>query len=110
MTTHHKALLDAEVARREAWGQEHVSVEEFYARYARAGFRFEHSSTIRQFCTWSTGDAAGESHPVAALYPIHKASGRSAFHCDNQPEVYQAIKPLRDAFFAVTRDGYILEV
>lgn len=110
MTPQHKAQLDAEVARLLHLGMEQLTTEEFYARYAAAGFRFDHSDTIRQFCTYSSGPFAGETSPCAALHPIHKGLKRSAFHFENPPEVYAAIKVLRNSIFAVTRDGYILEV
>ncbi len=89
---------------------EQLTTAEFYERYRAAGFRFDADCAIKQFARIMTGPRAGQGSPIIALYPVHIALNRSAFHYQNPPEVYAAIKTLRNSIFAVSRDGYILEV
>lgn len=109
VTEMHKQALAAEIKALLEHGVERVTVEEFYRRYDAAGFRFEHSYTIRQFARYISGPRAGELSPCAGLYPIHKATGLSAFHVDLPRDEYAKLKAIRSTFFAVSR-GYILEV
>lgn len=110
MTEQHKRWRDAEVKSLLGQGMEQVSVGEFYARYDAAGFGFDKSCTIKQYSKYLSGPRAGESSPIAAMHPVLKGTSRSAFHNENDKSVYEAIKVLRDSIFAVSRDGYILEV
>lgn len=110
MTDRHKQALDTEVSALLAHGMEQVSIAEFYDRYDTAGFSFIKSFTIKQFSHYISGPRSGQSSPIAAMHPVIKGSTRSAFHNENDPKVYAAIKELRNSIFAVTRDGYIMEV
>lgn len=110
MTKEHKRLLDAEVRRLLEHGAEYVSIPEYYRRWDEAGFKFDHSCDIREFARYISGPYAGELSPELNLYPVHKALKISAFHVDLPEADRKKVKELRRAFFAVSHDGYILNV
>jgi hypothetical protein len=110
MTPTHRAQLDAEVKRLVEYGAERLSVKEYTRRWNAAGFRFDHSCTIRQFARYVSGPFAGESWPEMTLYPVHKTTGLSAYHFQLPESECAKVKALRLSIFAVSRDGYILAI
>ena len=106
----HKVALDDEVAFLLSQGMEQVSTKDFASRWKDAGFTIEYSSTIKQFSRWLSGPRAGLSTPIAAIHLNIAGTSRSWAHCDNPPEIYAKVQAMRHSFFAVTRDGYIMEV
>jgi hypothetical protein len=108
LTTMHAQALKEEIENLLTHGMEQVSVKEFYRRYDSAGFRFEPSYTIRQFCRYLTGPRAGKLSPCANMYAIHKASNLSYAHIDLPESERTKFRTLRHSIFAVSR-GYILE-
>jgi hypothetical protein len=109
MTEMHKQALDAEIASLLAHGMEQVTVKDFYGRYDAAGFRFDHSCTIRAYGRYLTGPRAGQLSPDMNLYPVHKETGLSAFHFQLPRAEYEKVKALRNSIFAVNH-GYIMGV
>lgn len=110
MKTWHKQAIDVEIAALLSHGYERVSVAEFKRRYDIAGFRFDPRDSIRQFSRYISGPRAGQISPIVSMEPIVKTTGRGYTHDDNPPDVYAKVKAMRSAFFAVSHDGYILEV
>lgn len=98
------------IERLEADGFEHVSVAEFRRRYAELGYIFSNSDLIRQYSRFVSGELAGEGWNIAVVELRHRETGIGPFNVNTPKGDYEKVKVLRNSVFAVTRDGYILEV
>lgn len=107
----HNKLLEAELSARALDGQFPVTIREMGARFAALGYRLDRSLDCRSLSQWMTGPRAGTSHPVCSTGLKEADTGLSAFNVNaRRDDNFRAMQELRSEVFAVTRDGYILEV
>ena len=104
-------ILELELQRRAGRGWFPVSVSEFARRFAALGYRVDRAGDCRSVARYMTGDWAGETYPACSTGLREADTGLSAFNADARRDAaFRAMQELRGEIFAVTRDGFILEV
>jgi hypothetical protein len=103
--------LAKEIAYRESIGCERLSVAEFGRRFAALGYRIDRTMDCRSSARYVTGPRAGESYPACDTGINEADTGLRAWnYAARRDAAFQAMQELRQQVFAVTRDGFILEV
>lgn len=103
--------LEAELQRRAARGWNPISVAEFRRRFAALGYTVDRDDDCRSMARYMTGESAGESYPACSTGLREADTGLSAFNVDaRRDSAFKAMQELRGEIYAVTRDGFILEV
>jgi hypothetical protein len=102
--------LQRELARR---ATPPLTVKEINARLEALGYRLERSLDCRCNALYVDGAHDGDTYPCITVNIRHKASKMSFANVDAPRGAdFQALQALRlsGELYAVTRDGYILEV
>ena len=111
MTVGSGAILAAELERRAGRDWLPVSVAEFDRRFAALGYRVDRDGDCRGTARYMTGAWAGASYPACSTGLREADTGLRAFNADARRDAaFRAMQELRGEIFAVTRDGFILEV
>lgn len=104
-------LLEAELTFRASINCQRLTVSEFCRRFAALGYRVDRSMDCRGLSRYMTGEHAGRSYPHCDTGINEADTGRRAWHFEARRDSnFKAMQELRGQIFAVTRDGYILEV
>lgn len=104
-------VLVAELQRRAAKGWYPVSVSEFERMFAALGYSVDRDGDCRGTARYMTGDWAGEAYPACTTGLREADTGLRFCNIDARRDAaFRAVQELRGEVFAVTRDGFILEV
>lgn len=104
-------VLHAELRRRAAKGWHPVSVAEFERMFEALGYRVDRDGDCRGVARYMTGDWAGETYPACTTGLREADTGLRWCNVGARRDAaYRAVQELRGEVFAVTRDGFILEV